>query len=100
MFPICPCGTEVKGIFGGCVGRTLLEAGVDVPGRFEGLDCGDIFADVATRVSPRRRREAGGGEGGNGRERALYMICHIVKPPTERATTPDITANNIHCTGK
>jgi len=28
---------------------------VDVPGRFEGFDCSDVFADVATSVGPHRR---------------------------------------------
>ena len=29
-----------------------------------------------------------------------YMICHIENPPTDNATTPVMTASNIHCTGK
>ena len=36
---------------------------MDVPGRFEGFDRGDVFADVAMRVSPRRRPEKGGMDG-------------------------------------
>ena len=36
---------------------------MDVPGRFEGFDRGDVFADVATRVSRCRRWEMGRTEG-------------------------------------
>ena len=37
-------------------------------------------------------------EGRRGRteEGEGYIMCQMVKPPTQRATTPEITANSIH----